>query len=481
MTNPVLNNNIATESVILWQYDKAYNLIRLIKGWNSQAKAACTDFWNYFGNNVFPIDRADTFGLNVWGNMLGIPRPTIKIPKSGVNYDGDTNDNTSPSWLTLDATDEEAIDEALASGYVISKTDRGKTYLYKLFVDPVSGVVYDINGYREDGYNVIDDGIVKNPDGTIKEEQDWKTVTIKNTLYRGLLKGRFFMMCHTPTVPNYNKFLSIVFGAQDGDGDGHPDYDIFNDAGEIEAGHSSRNKALDFMDMTMGFTFPKNASTEEAYLIFQHYDTVYPFPAGIRYPGEFILDDLVIGLNTDQSQYAGSDGETPFKVLEINVDDERKEYGDDSTETVASRDNQYYKNFVDGLVLVNDIPAKIARNPNGGIFSTTERANYNLGSSYGGVAYIFDVSNRNTTYTVEITRTGADDNPVKRESIWVDWGDGICNQYYLVPSVATLRLHKKYANTGMFAVIIRHDTAHTVVSTSGYIRQFTLSTTIGED
>ena len=81
MTNPVLNNNISTDSVILWQYDKAYNLIRLIQAWNEFAKVSCTDFWNYFGNSIFPIDRADTFGLNAWGNMLGIPRPTIHIPK----------------------------------------------------------------------------------------------------------------------------------------------------------------------------------------------------------------------------------------------------------------------------------------------------------------------------------------------------------------------------------------------------------------
>ena len=161
------------------------------------------------------------------------------------------------------------------------------------------------DGYDDDGYMVV----------SVDLENGWKVVTIKNTLYRGLLKGRFFLMCHSPTVPNYNKYLSIVFGAFDTESQGSIVYDIFDeygnvktytdsdssDAMDIPARYSSRNHALDFQNMTMGFTFPQSASVEEAYLIFQHYDVVYPFPAGIRYPGEFVYDDLVIGLNTDQT------------------------------------------------------------------------------------------------------------------------------------------------------------------------------------
>ena len=377
MTNPVLNNNIATDSVILWQYDKAYNLIRLIQAWNEFAKVSCTDFWNYFGNSIFPIDRADTFGLNAWGNMLGIPRPTINIP---VGLDG---------------------------GY-----------------DAVT------NGYDEDGYMVlsVDDG--------------WKVVTIKNTLYRGLLKGRFFMMCHTPTVPNYNKYLSIVFGAMDGDGDGKPDYDIFGADGEVVGERASRNIALDFQNMTMGFTFPKTASVEEAYLIFQHYDVVYPFPAGIRYPGEFIDDKLVIGLNVTQAE------------------------------------GQMYKAFVDGLVMADDDSGHF---PNGGIFSTTDRANYKVPATIVGKAFICNATASSTTsITVKAKSTAHS----ARQSVWIDWGNSDCGYRYIPtsPNSDTKILSTTYQDAGLYAVLVLFDSEKVSIESKSFtpVAEYDLSVPKGD-
>lgn len=364
MTNPVLNNNIATDSVILWQYDKAYNLIRLIQSWNAFAKVSCTDFWNYFGNSIFPIDRADTFGLNAWGNMLGIPRPTINIP---VGLDGGSDAVT--------------------------------------------------NGYDENGYMVL------------SVEDGWKVVTIKNTLYRGLLKGRFFMMCHSPTVPNYNKYLAIVFGAFDAERQGDISYDIFDeygnvktytdsdssDAMDIPARYVSRNRALDFQNMTMGFTFPDSASVEEAYLIFQHYDIVYPFPAGIRYPGEFIYDDLVIGLNENQDE------------------------------------GQNYKNFVDGLVLAEEPNPS---NPNGGIFSETDRANYDVRARANGKAHVCYIPN-GTMVTISITPADALANG-QRIPIWVDWGNGDAGYRYVITgNTSSYQIDsKEYQEDGIYAIIV---------------------------
>ena len=118
MTNPILNNYIGNEEVILWQYDKAVNLINLIAKWNGWAKVSCEDFWNYFGNKMFPINQADTYGLNVWGNLLGIPRPTIKIPKTGDNWDGGTNIETTPSdWVTINTVGKSAaqIEEEISN------------------------------------------------------------------------------------------------------------------------------------------------------------------------------------------------------------------------------------------------------------------------------------------------------------------------------------------------------------------------------
>lgn len=383
MTNPVLSNNIATDSVILWQYDKAYNLIRLINSWNEFAIASCTDFWNHFGNNIFAIDRADTYGLNVWGNLLGIPRPMIKIKAGADVEDGGVD------YVTIPDSEDSSSDESS------SDTDE-----------------FDAYGYNKDGYRVswVDD----------TDEPSWKIVTIKNTLYRGLLKGRFFLMCHSPTVPNYNKYLAIVFGAT---GDGNTTYDIFDEDGNIKDGFSSRCNALDFQNMSMGFTFPQNATIEESYLIFQHYDVVFPFPAGIRYPGAFVDDSLVIGMNKIQTE------------------------------------GQFYKNFVDGLVLAEDTDDSDSDvNPNGGIFSTTVGANYLRSPVVSGKAFVIQAST-STQPTLSFTVNGT----VK---VWIDWGDGECGYRNLSGSGTAVEVQKKstYAFAGLVAVTVFYKDGVTDVS-----------------
>lgn len=416
MTNPILNNYVGNEEVILWQYDKAVNLINLISKWNGWAKVSCEDFWNYFGNKVFPINQADTYGLNVWGNMLGIPRPTIKIPI------GSDIDEGGVDYVTV-PTGDESSDESSSSD------DE-----------------FDEYGYNSDGYRV----------SYVDEETGWKIVTIKNELYRGLLKGRYFLMCHTPTVPNYNRYLSIVFGAfrnpiypdedSSASDDGEKVYrDIFDADGNVkkyegdDSDSSSesydsddplyltRNIAIDYFDMTMSFTFPEGATTEEAYMIFQHYDIVYPFPAGIRYPGEFLFDDLVIGLNTDQE--------------------------------ASTENNQNYKNFVDGLVLAED-PNPV--NPNGGIFSTTDRANYKVPSTVAGTAYIYQAEvQEGGDATISITFSSIE--RAKRQAVWIDWGNGQCGYYYLPAGEDNAHNQNKQISTtytmpGLYPIIVLFDT-----------------------
>lgn len=321
MTNPILNNFLNENTAILWQYDKAYNLIRLLNAWAQFSKVSCTDFWNYFGNNIFTIDSADTFGLNVWGNMLGLPRPRV---------------------LLANATD---------------------------------------------------------------------SVAISDDLYRRLLKAHFFILTHKPTVPNYNKYLAILWGCFDNADNYQIKTDIFDWYGNpIKKGaagdavrYEPRARVLDNQDMTMGFTFPQEATDEEAYLIFQHFDLVYPFPAGIRYPGEFVYDDLVIGLNTNQ---------------EAGLYDQ----------------NQYYKNFVDGLVMAEETNPSVG-NPDGGIFSETNRANYKVNPIVSGVAYVVNITDAaeppHITLQLNLTNQSS-----KMQAVWIDWGNAECNYYYIPPATS---------------------------------------------
>lgn len=60
----------------LWQYDAATKLNGLLSKKQAFYKKAVSDFWKSWTKNVFNIDTATTFGLNLWGAFLGVNRPT---------------------------------------------------------------------------------------------------------------------------------------------------------------------------------------------------------------------------------------------------------------------------------------------------------------------------------------------------------------------------------------------------------------------
>ena len=505
MTNPVLTNRIATDSVILWQYDKAINLIRLIQAWNKYATVSCTEFWNYFGNNIFPIDRADTFGLNVWGSMLGISRPIVQKGELSAERDwnnwsvvnervaGRTTINFKPSFfgmakdddrilsVTVQSTDNpdrlvsaprilqlrDSSETVLATSTNVVSMDKINTkYTFEFAGDApldasanYSLVFCDTSGNNAQiGIRIglmsadVDDlyfGGNKRWEPGI--EVSWKSsynVPISDGLYRRLLKAKFFMMTHTPTVPNYNKFLSILFGATK---DGVKEFDtrkfyncygepnVDNDGNELSSTYSTRCIALDFQNMTMGFSFPTEATDEEAYLILQHYDMVYPFPAGIRYAGEFVYDDIVIGLNKDQT--IGQD----------------------------------YKAFVDGLVLADDDSGNY---PNGGIFSTTDRANYKVSPTVVGNAYIYNAA----VTGEEISLSFISKNTSKRVAVWIDWGNGFCGYHYLPKGSSEAKTFTtEYTTKGLYPILVLFDAAEVAMDAMSFTPVRTYELSVNED
>lgn len=59
----------------LWQYDAAEKLKGLLSKKQDFYKKAVSDFWQEWTTTVFNINTATTFGLNLWGGVLGVPRP----------------------------------------------------------------------------------------------------------------------------------------------------------------------------------------------------------------------------------------------------------------------------------------------------------------------------------------------------------------------------------------------------------------------
>ena len=62
--------------VILWQYDSAEKFKKLVASEQEFMDNAVTKFWEDFNTNIFNLATCNTFGLELWGNLLGVARPT---------------------------------------------------------------------------------------------------------------------------------------------------------------------------------------------------------------------------------------------------------------------------------------------------------------------------------------------------------------------------------------------------------------------
>ena len=76
MTNQVIDNSAqdAFGRVILWQYDKAENLIDLISSFKSFYDNSTKLLWDKISEEV-NVDNATDFGLSILGSLIGCPRP----------------------------------------------------------------------------------------------------------------------------------------------------------------------------------------------------------------------------------------------------------------------------------------------------------------------------------------------------------------------------------------------------------------------
>ena len=76
---------IDLQKTILWQYDKAQSLRSLINQKQIWYKKNVTDFILDFYKNIFDLDTATDFGLNIWGKILNCDR-NINYATGTVHY-----------------------------------------------------------------------------------------------------------------------------------------------------------------------------------------------------------------------------------------------------------------------------------------------------------------------------------------------------------------------------------------------------------
>ena len=78
MTNHVIDNTINNlGKTVLWQYDKAYRLLALIKHMQILYHVSVSQFWDWWNEKVLSIDTCGEFGATVWGILLGVRRPKV--------------------------------------------------------------------------------------------------------------------------------------------------------------------------------------------------------------------------------------------------------------------------------------------------------------------------------------------------------------------------------------------------------------------
>lgn len=68
--------NCKLDPVVLWQYNDAEKLKRIVANQQKFMDENIRDFYDGLNSNVFNLATCNEFGLSVWGALLGVPRPT---------------------------------------------------------------------------------------------------------------------------------------------------------------------------------------------------------------------------------------------------------------------------------------------------------------------------------------------------------------------------------------------------------------------
>lgn len=65
------------DRVVTWQFDDSPKFLAVIDLLKEAFKKSTEDFWNGLNAAFFDIDTANSFGLSIWGRIIGIEWPTI--------------------------------------------------------------------------------------------------------------------------------------------------------------------------------------------------------------------------------------------------------------------------------------------------------------------------------------------------------------------------------------------------------------------
>lgn len=80
------NFDIDLSKIILWQYDDAENVKKIVDNEQKFMDSEVRDFWLDFNKNIFNLSTCNTFGLALWGKLLNVARPTYTVDDVEYEY-----------------------------------------------------------------------------------------------------------------------------------------------------------------------------------------------------------------------------------------------------------------------------------------------------------------------------------------------------------------------------------------------------------
>lgn len=189
----VANYNFSTDlsKVILWQYTDAEKFNAIVNNEQQFMDENVTQFWEDFNHNIFNLSTCNTFGLELWGKLLGVARPTYLDGGVQVEYDDEQYRLVLRARIYLLTFDGSAralneffkmllpdyqvaitdnLDMTVDINFVNEPTAEIKTVLNdSLFLPRPSGVKYNINWNVDYGKTFGFEGMTHKENGVDKE------------------------------------------------------------------------------------------------------------------------------------------------------------------------------------------------------------------------------------------------------------------------------------------------------------------------
>lgn len=247
---------INLEKCILWQYDKATSLSRIILNKQNWYKQNVTDFIVSFFIDVFNLKTANDFGLNIWGKLLNFPRQ-IMLNKYQIYT------SVSESDITDVSVDRVTFNTKIGSGddFVATTVTQNTKYT---FIFTYNGSSWDLSGdFSASGINIANYGITYTgtivTDDSITVVADYTPLNLSTEQYRFLLLGQILKFKMNCTIPEVNRYLRLIFNEQ----------------------NNKNVYVIDNHDMTISYNIEPSSLSDEIKLLIENYDFL-PAPAGVK-------------------------------------------------------------------------------------------------------------------------------------------------------------------------------------------------------